>query len=86
MYVRSAEQGFAPGQRMLGKMYLKDGWPADDIRMQEAGAMWSVIAMLRGNEVAEFDVGVAESRLGDESLPRVQILVEDCFEKKLCRM
>ena len=82
LYVRSAEQGYAPAQRMLGRMYLKDGWLADDLRMQEVGLMWSVIAMLRGDESAEFDVSVGESRLSNESIPRVQILVDNCFDKK----
>ena len=81
LYVGSAEQGFAPAQRMLGRMYLKNGWMVDDIRMQEVGAMWSVIAMLRGDEAAEFDVSVAESRLGDESLPRVHIWAKSVLKK-----
>lgn len=85
LYVGSAEQGFAPAQRMLGRMFLKDGWMADDIRMQEVGAMWSVLAMLRGDEAAEFDVSVAEISLGDESLPRVQIRAKTVL-KKLCWM
>ena len=63
-------------------MYLNDGWLADDIRMQEVGWMWSVIAMLQGDESAEFDVSVGESRLSNESIPRVQIMIDDCFNKK----
>jgi len=64
-------------------MYLNDGWLADDIRMQEVGWMWSVIAMLQGDESAEFDVSVGESRLSNESIPRVQILIYACFNKNL---
>lgn len=82
LYIRSAEQGHIPAQRSLGKMYLKDGWLSDDVRMQEVGLMWSVIAMLQGDGPAEFDVSVGESRLSNKSIPRVQIMVDDCFNKK----
>lgn len=81
LYVGSAEQGFAPAKRMLGRMYLKDAWMAGDIRMQEVEAMWSVIAMLRGDEAAEFNVSVAERGLCDESLPRVHIWAKSVLKK-----
>ena len=50
--------------------------------MQEIGLMWSVIAMLRGDKSAEFDVRKGEKNLRNESISRVQILVKDCVEKK----
>ena len=80
-YIRSAEQGFTPAKRTLGKMLQKEDWLADDLKMQEVGLMWSVIAMLQGDKPAEFDVRVGEGRLSEESIARVRILVDDCFEK-----
>ena len=82
LWIRSAEQGFTPAKRELGKMFQKDGWLANDLRKQEVGLMWSVIAMLKGDESAKFDVRVGEGRLSEESLARVRILVENCLEKK----
>ena len=49
--------------------------------MQEVGLMWSVIAMLVGDESAEFYVQMGENRLSEESIARVRILVEACFKK-----
>ena len=82
LWIRSAEQGFTPAMRELGKKYQKDGWLADNLIMQEVGLMWSVIAMLKGDESAKFDVRVGEGRLSEESIDRVRILVKDCVEKK----
>lgn len=80
-WIRSAEQGFPPAMRELGKKYQKDGWLADNHIMQEVGLMWSVIAMLVGDETAEFYVQMGENRLSEESIARVRILVEACFKK-----
>ena len=82
LWIRSAEQGFTPAMRELGKRFQKSGWLADDHRLQEIGLMWSVIAMLKGDESAKFDVRVGEGRLIEESIARVRILVENCLEKK----
>ena len=82
LWIRSAEQGFTPAMRELGKMFEKTGWLYDNLRMQEVGLMWSVIAMLRGDESAEFDVSKGEKNLSNESISRVRILVKDCIEKK----
>ena len=79
-YRLAADQGHAPAQSKLGERYLKDGWLIDNIKMQEMGLMWSVIAMLQGYEPAEFNVMSYENRFNEDSINRIKGLVNGCFE------